>query len=123
MIKKLSLTILNFNGSEIRCVDHPEKGELMMAKDVLAVCGYAATDTGGNVTRLNYLKVPTEDRLLISRSTVENRNHSFPNKGATFLTRDGVRRVLMASTKPAAKEFQAALADERSPALKLANSA
>lgn len=50
---------------------------------------------------------------LIAKSMVGNPHSSpFPNRGALFLTRAGRNQVLMASTKPAAKEFREWLAGE-----------
>ena len=79
----------------------------MAARDLLERCGYEL-ERGGATRWLNMLGVPEGERVLIGRSNIidyDGRTH-FPNRGLIFLTRAGRNHVLMASTKPEAKEFR-----------------
>lgn len=62
---------------------------------------------------LNQLPVPANERVSVKKSNMMiDHDSCFPNRGLVFLTRAGVRQLLMASTKPAAKESRAWLAGE-----------
>ena len=58
--------------------------------------------------------MPKSERVVLSRGTLINHvsGSSIGFGTATFLTRAGVHQLLMASTKPAAKEFREWLAGE-----------
>ncbi len=116
----LTLVTREFQGQPMWAVDHPEHGELLMAKHVLHALEYAVDSHA--TPYLNQLMVPKDGRILIQRSKLNELSvagakiagrylSSFPNRGATFLTRSAVRELLMASTKPKAKEFREWLAD------------
>ena len=95
-----------FKGTEIRAVDHPEKGMLLMATDLLVLLGYAARHVGA-APFLKEHGVAQEERVAItSKSLATGYGPKFGVGRATFLTRAGVHQLLMASTKPAAKEFR-----------------
>ncbi|WP_421697538.1 Bro-N domain-containing protein [Ancylobacter sp.] len=84
----------------------------MAARDLLERCGYDLT-VASATSILNKLGVPDEARVLVKRSNVANCHLSrFPNRGLIFLTRAGRNHVLMASTKPEAKELREWLAGE-----------
>lgn len=82
------------------------------ARDVLESAGYTVGANG--VTQwLNQLLVPAGERVLVKKSNMMiDHDSRFPNRGLVFLTRAGVHQLLMASTKPAAKEFREWLAGE-----------
>jgi len=96
--------------TEPLAIDHPEKGDLMAWRDLLRTAGYDM-ETGTARRYLDMLGVPDAERVLISRSMVIGYDLSrFPNRGLIFLTRPGCNHVLMASTKPEAKEYREWLA-------------
>jgi len=85
---------------------------LLHAVDVLEICGYRAKYSGA-AKHLNGLSVPAPERLTIKRSTlIISEGTRFQGPAGIFLTRAGVHQLLMASTKPAAKEFREWLAGE-----------
>ena len=106
----VTLITTTFKGSDIRAVNHSEKGMLLMATDLLVLLGYAARHFG-SAPFLKDLGVPQEERVLITSKTLGNSyGPSLGTGRATFLTRAGVHQLLMASTKPAAKDFREWLA-------------
>lgn len=113
MTTKLSLITTAFNGTEIRALNHPERGMLMHATDVLLLLGYSAR-VGGAGGYLRDLGVPKSEWVLITASMTMGNSHGpkLSTGRATFLTRAGVHQLLMASAKPAAKEFREWLAGE-----------
>lgn len=84
----------------------------MAARDLLRTAGYdMKTSTARRY--LDHLGVPEHERIVVTRSMVANCDlRPFPNRGLIFLTRAGRNHVLMASTKPEAKEFREWLAGE-----------
>lgn len=85
----------------------------MAARDLLERCGYDMQGIGATQL-LNMLGVPEKERVYVKRSNViiHHDSPAFPNRGLIFLTRAGRNHVLMASTKPEAKEFREWLAGE-----------
>ncbi|MCK0210063.1 Bro-N domain-containing protein [Starkeya koreensis] len=107
-----ALITVPFKGTETLAIHHPELGDLMAARDLLERCGYDM-QTGTARRYLDMLGVPETERILINRSMVIGYDLSrFPNRGLIFLTRAGRNHVLMAPTKPEAKEFREWLAAE-----------
>ncbi|WP_454683508.1 BRO family protein [Ancylobacter moscoviensis] len=107
-----TLITVPFKGTETLAIDHPELGDLMAARDLLRTAGYDLTGTSATSV-LNKLGVPESERVYVKRSNVANCHLSrFPNRGLIFLTRPGRNHVLMASTKPEAKEYREWLAGE-----------
>lgn len=82
----------------------------MAARDLLRTAGYDMSK--GTARRyLDYLDAPEHERIVVTRSMVGNADlRPFPNRGLIFLTRPGRNHVLMASTKPEAKEYREWLA-------------
>jgi prophage antirepressor-like protein len=104
-------------------VDHPEHGELLMAKHVLAALGYAVHADAGPAAAIRGLGIPKTECVSILRTALDARSvranvtnakgSPFPNRGGTFLTRRGVDLLLMSSHKPAAQAFREWLSDVR----------
>ncbi|MBS7546408.1 Bro-N domain-containing protein [Ancylobacter oerskovii] len=108
----ISLITVPFKGTEIRDVNHPERGMVMMAVDVLRAAGYKI-GKGGAHPLLKHAGVPEADKIQLLGTTLADSSGGPARFGsATFLTRAGVHQLLMASTKPSAKEFRDWLAGE-----------
>lgn len=116
MTNLLNLIGKAFQSSTVRAVEHAERGELFMAKDVIEAVGYDLRGQGVTAT-LNMAAIPSEERVEVRRSTVIIHHHSYPNRGAIFLTRKGVNLLLMTSTQPQAKAFRDWLAGDVVPAI------
>lgn len=113
--KLLTLVTRKFQGQPMWAVDHPEHGPLLMAKHVLEALGYSVGQSAS--AYLNQLMVPKDARVMILRTMLDEASidsaniadcyvRDFPRRGANFLTRASVRKLLMASTKPKATEFR-----------------
>lgn len=117
----LTLVTREFQGQPMWAVDHPEHGELLMAKHVLLALGYDGENirVDGTGALLNQLKVDAAKRHKVFRYNLDQRSLTlpngqgglFPSAGANFLDRLTVRKVAMACTLPPAKEFREWLAD------------
>lgn len=77
-----------------------------MAKHVLQALGYDAHQlkTIGSSPVLVRLGIGAEERILVPFATLANGyGTNYPRRGASFLSPLTVRKIVMASTKPAAK--------------------
>ncbi|WP_018389320.1 hypothetical protein [Ancylobacter sp. FA202] len=105
-------------GTETLAKDHPEKGDLMAARDLLRTAGYDM-EAGAARRYLGYFNVLKHGRLVVTRSMVGNPHSSpFPNRGLIFLSRAGRNHALTIATidnEPRILDTDLAATPERRP--------